>query len=303
MRLLLPLLFLVTFSSYVDALEFTRLGGTFSMHGEIKEGDSAKFLVELASWESPPTIFHISSKGGDLVEAMTIGEIVRESQIPVWSGEECLSACVFVLIAGVERSVMGTIGFHRPYFDRSYFASLSLSEADKKYSELWEKSKAYLYTMGASQEVVDKILATRSSKIELLSQSKAAKLFAYRLPFYEEWLAAKCGSYTEEQSRVLRSLSALEAARATLTIAKQQDIPKTDEFGSNFAELRDDAQLAMQMEKAGMLEPYRELAKIHQECEEKAVNRHVFAFHRGIQEYVRKLATERKPNKKMPPTQ
>ena len=30
------------------------------MHGEIIKGDSIKFLVELADWDVPPTVFYIT---------------------------------------------------------------------------------------------------------------------------------------------------------------------------------------------------------------------------------------------------
>ncbi|REL27053.1 hypothetical protein DXX93_11090 [Thalassotalea euphylliae] len=96
MRLIIFLSFIFTFS--VQSMEFLKLGGTFSMHGEIKKGDAAKFLLEFTSWEVAPTIFFISSRGGNLDEAIHIGEIIRASQIPVHSGEECFSACVFIPI-------------------------------------------------------------------------------------------------------------------------------------------------------------------------------------------------------------
>lgn len=119
MRKVLLLLFFTVFTSNVLGMDFDRLGGTFTMHGEIKKDDSLRFIAELVSWETPPTVFYIASKGGNLEEAMRIGKIIRESQIPVWSGEECYSACVFIYASGVEREAQGNIGLHRPYFDKA----------------------------------------------------------------------------------------------------------------------------------------------------------------------------------------
>ena len=66
MRKVLLLLFFTVFTSNVLGMDFDRLGGTFTMHGEIKKDDSLRFIAELVSWETPPTVFYIASKGGNL---------------------------------------------------------------------------------------------------------------------------------------------------------------------------------------------------------------------------------------------
>lgn len=269
-------------------MEFLKLGGTFSMHGEIEKDDAARFLVEFASWEVAPTIFFISSKGGNLDEAIQIGEIIRASQIPVQSGEECFSACVFVLSAGVERTIDGVIGLHRPYFDKSYFANLTSIEAQAKYETLRDNSEDYLRKMGVKQTLIERMFETDSTNVDILSKHEAQKEFDSRLPFYEEWLSAKCGKYTEEQEKVLNSLGALRAARATIALAQDKDIPKADGFGNNLMELAQKAELAIQMEKSGMLQPYIDLSNIHAKCEDKAANEHVLSFHYSVQEYLKK---------------
>lgn len=276
----------ILLSVQAEALDFERYGGTFSMDGEIVEGDAVRFLSELIKWEEPPTVFEITSMGGNLDEAMEIGRIIRESQIPVWSWGECYSACVFIYVAGVERDSKGTIGLHRPYFDKKYFATLDSIEAKKKYEELKAVSVEYLREMEVSQGIVERIFATGSTEADVLSAEEANTVLGYRSPFYEEWLTAKCGKYTDEQAKVISSMSALTAARATLAIAKDDSIPKADDFGGNIKELIADAQLALQMEKAGMLEPYAELSKIHVKCEEKAANSHVYGFHKSLKKYL-----------------
>lgn len=269
-----------------NALDFERYGGTFSMHGEIVEGDAIRFIAELIQWDDPPTVFNITSMGGNLDEAMEIGRIIRESQIPVWSWGECYSACVFIYVAGVERDSRGTIGLHRPYFERKYFASLGSIEARKKYEELKDVSVEYLKEMEVSQSIIERIFATDSTAADILDAEEANRILGHRSPFYEEWLTAKCGKYTDEQQKVISSMAALRAARATIVVAKDDSLPKSDNFGGNIDELVADAQLALQMEGAGMLEPYKQLSKIHAECERKAVNSHVFGFHRSLKKYI-----------------
>ena len=276
-------------ASNVSAMDFGQLGGTFTMHGEIEKDDSVKFIVSLASWENPPTVFHISSKGGNLDEAMEIGQIIRSSQIPVWTGEECFSACVFIYASGVSRDAQGKIGLHRPYFEKKYFANLTSLEAKEKYEELKEQSIAYLKELEVSQSLIDRMFKTGSTEVDILDADEANKLFWTQSPFYEEWLTAKCGKYTDEQSKVLNSWWNLQAARATLAIAEDESIPKADNFGSNIQELIDGSQLALQIEKAGMLQPYIDLSEIHQKCENKAETSHVYGFHRSLQKYLQEL--------------
>jgi len=286
MRLLI--IVLCTFAFSANSMDFLQLGGTFSMHGNIEKDDAAKFVVEFASWEVPPTIFFISSKGGDLEEAIQIGDIIRASQIPVQSGEECFSACVFILSAGVEKTIDGVIGLHRPYFNKSYFANLTSLEAKEKYETLKANSEDYLKRMGVKHSLIERMFETDSTNVDILNKFEARKEFDARVPFYEEWLTAKCGKYTEEQKKVLYSLSALRAARATIAFAQDKDIPKADGFGGNLTELAQEAELAIQMEKADMLEPYIDLSNIHAKCEDKAANAHVFSFHYSLQEYLKK---------------
>lgn len=251
------------------------------MTGEIRAGDFDRFLREFASWHEPPAIFFISSKGGNLDEAMRMGEVIRESQIPVWAGDDCFSACVFLYVAGVERYVFnnGRLGLHRPYFEKTYFSNLSSYDASKKYDDLKNDSIRYLQKMGVSQEVIDRMFATSSQNVDLVSEKEAATLFGSRIPFYEEWLSAKCGEYTPEQKRVIKSISAWKAALMTDMAKKDDRLKKSENFGGNFHSLLKEAELAIQMNKAGALEPYIALSKTHESCISKAVNDHVYSYH------------------------
>ena len=60
----------------------------------------------------------LSSEGGDLRAAMQMGRIMRAEGFDAVIREDaiCLSACVFLLAAGVDKTVDGSVGIHRPYF-------------------------------------------------------------------------------------------------------------------------------------------------------------------------------------------
>lgn len=283
------IILLSIFSCKASGMEFRQLGGTFTMDGNIEEGDSIDFIASLASWKTPPTVFHISSKGGNLDEAMKIGKIIRLSQIPVWTGEECFSACVFIYAAGVERDARGNIGLHRPSFEKKYFANLTSLEAKDKYNELKQQSISYLKELEVSQAIIDRMFQTGSTEVELINATDANKLFGIKSPFYDEWLTAKCGKYTAEQSQIIMSWYSLQAVRMTVAVMQDDSFPKTDDFGSNIIELLDNAQLALQMENADTLAPYIELSEIYQKCQEKAVSSHRYSFHRSLQNYLLEL--------------
>ncbi|WP_181902204.1 hypothetical protein [Thalassotalea euphylliae] len=47
------------------------------------------------------------------------------------------------------------------------------------------------------------------------------------------------------------------------------------------------AELALQLEQSGMLQPYIDLSNIRVKCEEKAANEHVLNFHYSFKEYLK----------------
>lgn len=255
------------------------------MRGDIVSGDADRFLITFAQWDVPPRIFHIDSKGGDLKEAMSIGRIVRESQIPLWTGENCLSACVFVYVAGVERNARGTIGLHRPYFDPSYYAGLNSTDAAEQYKGLSKDAREYLEAMGTSRTLIDKIFDTGSDKIDTFSAGEANEAFGKRAPFYDEWLAAKCGRYSPREQRIIDSLIALRAAGLGMHVLKDPKQKKSSEFADDFMAHVENAKLAMRMYRDATIQPYIKLQEKHSDCLERATNAHVFAYH----QYARRL--------------
>lgn len=87
--------------------------------GEIRPEDvEAMARAEGAFMAANVRLVLLDSPGGDLNSAMRIGRMIREvgARAIVPRGAECFSACVFVLAAGTDRIVDGTVGIHRPYF-------------------------------------------------------------------------------------------------------------------------------------------------------------------------------------------
>ena len=80
----------------------------------------------------------IDSPGGNVVAAMNIGRMLRNARMPISipKGKECVSACIMVLAAAVERNYGGKIGIHRPYFDLSASRPLGPLDVRTRYADL-----------------------------------------------------------------------------------------------------------------------------------------------------------------------
>jgi hypothetical protein len=185
---------------------------SLSIRGEIQEGDYLKFSQHIQSiLKSGGIIYdvHLSSFGGNAVEAIQIGKRIRElclttkPDFHVFSdynidgqckniAEQCSSACFLIWAGGTRRS-SGCIGIHRPYFPEKYFRGLSKIEADKKYNEMASEVYEYLKEMNIPTNLIDKMFETSSDKIVYLSQETSDSLFW--VPFFEEWVTANCGSH------------------------------------------------------------------------------------------------------------
>lgn len=178
--------------------------------GKISEGDSDKLIIalknhrELSDSKSktfPPTIW-LESSGGDVVEAMKMGNIVRRSLITVIT-TKCYSACTFIALSSVEPLLSEDTGIHRPYFEQKYFSNLSASEAEKEYKRLGKVCRRYLLDIGVINEIIDKMFSVPSDEIYILSNSEYLSL-SKRSPFYDEWLKSKCGSMSDDEFFDLR---------------------------------------------------------------------------------------------------
>lgn len=114
----------------------------------------------------------LNSPGGLLSAAIEIGEIVRREAMTtnVIDNTQCVSACVFILAAGVQRiiSAKGKIGIHRPRFDEESFASLPVDQARAKYNKMTTEVQQYLTRMGMSDGLYTAMLRVPSDQVQTL---------------------------------------------------------------------------------------------------------------------------------------
>tara|TARA_R110000868_G_scaffold44716_1_gene149048 strand:- start:269 stop:1054 length:786 start_codon:yes stop_codon:yes gene_type:complete len=237
------------------------------MRGNIQGGDFKKFLNIYSNLKSPPKAFYVHSEGGNLEEAMLIGEVIRQSYIPLVAPVKCSSACFFLYASAVQRKANGNLGLHRPYFDPVYFSNLSPSNAEQEYNRLISLSRAYLRRMGISEEYIEKMFSVDSQDIWQISSDESDEMFGFRIPAFDEWLIAKCGKTSTGDDKVLRSYSVLQAIRLVDGDFSKLKLSQT--------ELLEKASLALELEKAGLIEEYVQRFYSRLDCENAATDSHI----------------------------
>ncbi len=133
------------------------------------------------------------------------GSLSRESP----NAGYCWSACTLIFASGVIREsvenvdkknqfmVIPTIGIHRPKMPDEEYSELSPEEAQIAHASMLESMGSFLKEMGASDEFVKRTMATPSHDIDLVSVDELEKMISEVEPFFEDWIAAKCGRKTD----------------------------------------------------------------------------------------------------------
>jgi hypothetical protein len=171
---------------------------TISIHSEIKKGDSEAFTDLTKAVANDRQIWvNLDSPGGDVVEAMRIGRLIRERFMftAIMPERKCASACVFILMAGVYRLAGPTarVGIHRPKFDSEYFADLTPDHARTIYdSMLREVQKYFLVDMSGSDEAFRLMMAIPSDQLRWLTYDEVNRLNLLGAdPAWDEYLEAQ----------------------------------------------------------------------------------------------------------------
>ena len=98
----------------------------------------------------------INSEGGSVSEALKIGRFLRRHNASVQfrKGDQCLSSCVFILMAGVVRVTHladAVVGVHRPFL----LAADQGQDFERAYRETRSELEAYLDEMRAPRSLLD----------------------------------------------------------------------------------------------------------------------------------------------------
>jgi hypothetical protein len=149
------------------------------LSGEIKK-DNAKqaeqlFQMNFNKCEQMSSTYlsiqiHLNSNGGDVDAAMTIGRLLRKYGVRtvVTPMAKCLSSCVFILMAGLERVAKEkTIGIHRPYF-ADLNSQAKINEVQHLRFKKIDAIKNYLTEMDIPNSILDLMISIPPDDIKVL---------------------------------------------------------------------------------------------------------------------------------------
>ena len=133
------------------------------------KGD-AKFQSIKADYST--IMFTIESEGGSVLSAIRIGRMLRDlnAMITVPGGRTCSSSCVFLLVGGVERLVLGHVGVHRPYFE-SLDRRRTAAQVSADIRALDAMITTYLRDMNITPNLLDFMKGVSSNEMRWLSDS------------------------------------------------------------------------------------------------------------------------------------
>lgn len=159
----------VIFEQYPKTQEMT-----IRIEGDITFEDLDDFKDALKNLEQSKTTLHMNSvvlksHGGNTYAAADIGKLIRLRKLNTFlaPGSDCASACVDILISGVQRYAFGDVRVHRSNFynnpESDDFTVVYIND-DQKFKERYVKS------MGISMMLADAMLSTEAWSIRKLTE-------------------------------------------------------------------------------------------------------------------------------------
>lgn len=167
------------------------------LSGEIRKGD---YEAILRFARKDPHRFHAStivlaSPGGDLIEAIRIGGLIRKTYQSVFVNSAigtCASACFLIYVAAVDRhALVPALGIHRPYFAPSEFERMPLQAAEQKHRRLMETVRKYLEDQQVPQYLIERMFSLASTEIYWLSWDDLKNL-GLRANWWDQLLVDRC---------------------------------------------------------------------------------------------------------------
>jgi len=172
---------------------------TITVSGPIAKGDAKLFssLVDqlnshvrrtYGQCNRPPMVL-MDSRGGNVEESLAIGRTLRDRRLRtvVPRAGECYSSCIFILAAGVDRSVYGATAIHRPYF-YDIEKGKTVEEIRTARASQISRIATYLESMDVSLSLLDAMISVPPEEMRQLTENE---LQTYRLtgedPSYEEY--------------------------------------------------------------------------------------------------------------------
>jgi hypothetical protein len=210
--------------------------------GPVEPGDYDKF--EEIVRKAGPSYGHVilMSQGGDVVEAMKIGLLIRKLRFETETPEiinvnglptvsvgcrlakieetgvlkgtrgptrnpncRCFSACFLIHAAGVTRRG-SYLGIHRPYIHPERLMSLSDTKIEKGMKNAKNVVRNYLIDMNIPRDIINIMMEQSSKNIHILTDSQFRRVQG-DVPFLEELKFVSCKDLSPDEEGIYKSLS------------------------------------------------------------------------------------------------
>jgi len=238
--LLAAMIWTLCFAGLAYAAEIKRTHdypGGLILEGAIEPGDYDK-LLKLIDEDCPhfsyacASSIYLASPGGNVVEAMKIGRLVRTlrwtTRIPEVVSPDlrsalatqlklkdpganfmCASACFFVYVAGFERDTpcdawasqeplferhRGILGIHRPFMSDAELETLSVNQAMASAIQVRSVVETYLKEMGVPSKYADMMFSVPKDQVRWIDAADFKADFSGFIPELKDWVDARCNN-------------------------------------------------------------------------------------------------------------
>jgi hypothetical protein len=190
-----------------------------TIEGKIERGDAATIQTFLGT--NKPTRLYLASPGGNLIEAMRIGLMIRRLNLstivpskPLTNQDYrialtkyglsnpridylCGSACFFVFVAGVHRSAdemkPPLLGIHRPFIPGNDVVALAKNNEIDAAVGLENVIRDYSIKMDVPEKYVENMFSTPKAKLLWIRNDEFNQDFEGFIPRLKQWAQTECG--------------------------------------------------------------------------------------------------------------
>jgi hypothetical protein len=219
-------------------------GGTV-LEGTIQPGDFEKLRRFIVDGDGAFE-FYLASPGGDLVEAMKIGSLLRALKVSTIVPDRldadavlqrkmalrhgikdfstdymCASACFFVFIAGIYRNsdhifdADPILGIHRPYLSDNDLKQMRVDQAIAAATSTKAVVGDYLRVMGVPTRYLDRMFSVSKDDIQWISDGDFEADFEGFIPELRDWVDARCDKNTPTEKKIWEELKHTTSAHQT----------------------------------------------------------------------------------------
>jgi hypothetical protein len=168
-----------------------------TLKDQVKPGDYDQLIGSIRERNAFPVNIKLESAGGDVDEAIAIGNFLRTSMLSTTASSQCTGACFLIWVSGVKRNAFGELQIG---------PGPDLARDDPEV-------RGYLLAMDVTEASIDVLLADPKS---LYTAEQMSGLIEQIAPSYLDWLAEQCGGLTRQEAEDRDAVKALKLVEDSL---------------------------------------------------------------------------------------